>query len=33
MGGADSQMEFNEEGQLVVFDDGGTMYLEKRAEE
>ena len=33
MGGADSKMEFNEEGQLVVYDDGGTMYLEKRAEE
>ena len=33
MGGADSKMEFNEDGQLVVYDDGGTMYLEKRAEE
>lgn len=33
MGGADSRMEFNAEGQLVVYDDGGTMYLEKRAEE
>ena len=33
MGGADSKMEFNEEGQLVVYDDGGTMYLEKRTEE
>ena len=33
MGGADSRMAFNEEGQLVITDDGGTMYLEKRAEE
>ena len=33
MGGADSKMEFNEEGQLVVYDDGGTMDLEKRTEE
>ena len=33
MNGADSRMEFNAEGQLVVYDDGGTMYWEKRAEE
>lgn len=33
MGGADSKMEFNEEGQLVIYDDGGTMYLEKRTQE
>ncbi len=33
MGGEDSKIEFNEEGQLVVHDDGGTMYLEKRTEE
>ena len=23
----------NEEGQLVIYDDGGTMYLEKRTQE
>ena len=33
MNGADSKMEFNEEGQLLISDDGGTMYLEKRTEE
>ena len=33
MGGADSKMEFNEEGQLLISDGGGTMYLEKRTEE
>ena len=33
LNGADSKMEFNEEGQLLVTDDGGTMYLEKRADE
>ena len=33
MNGAASKMEFNEEGQLLVFDGGGTMYLEKRADE
>ncbi|MBR2099610.1 MAG: hypothetical protein IKH87_10155 [Firmicutes bacterium] len=33
MDGADSKMEFNEEGQLVIYDDGGTMYLEKRTQE
>ena len=33
MNGADSKMEFNEEGQLLISDGGGTMYLEKRTEE
>ena len=33
MGGADSKMEFNEAGQLLISDGGGTMYLEKRTEE
>ena len=33
MDGADSKMEFNEEGQLVIYDDGGTMYLEMRTQE
>lgn len=33
MNGADSKMEFNEAGQLLISDDGGTMYLEKRTEE
>ena len=33
MSGADSKMEFNADGQLVVYDNGGTMYLEKRTEE
>ncbi len=33
MDGADSKMEFNEDGQLVIYDDGGTMYLEKRTQE
>ncbi|MBP5750260.1 MAG: hypothetical protein J6X24_05690 [Firmicutes bacterium] len=33
MEGGDSKLEFNEAGQLTVSDDGGTMYLEKRAEE
>ena len=27
------KMEFNEEGQLLISDGGGTMYLEKRTEE
>ena len=31
--GAVSMMKFNEDGQLLVFDDQGTMYLEKRTEE
>ena len=33
MNGADSKMEFNEAGQLLISDGGGTMYLEKRTEE
>lgn len=33
MEGGVSKMEFNDEGQLVISDDGGAMYLEKRAEE
>lgn len=33
MNGADSKMEFNEDGQLLISDGGGTMYLEKRTEE
>ena len=33
MNGADSKMEFNEEGQRLISDGGGTMYLEKRTEE
>ena len=33
MNGEDSTMEFNEEGLLVISDDGGTMYLEKRTAE
>ena len=33
MGGSKSIMKFNDDGQLVVGDGGGTMYLEKRTEE
>ena len=33
MNGVDSKMSFNEDGQLVVEDNGGMMYLEKRADE
>ena len=33
LNGADSKMEFNEEGQLIVTDGSGTMYLEKRSGE
>ena len=33
MNGADSKMEFNDAGQLIVNDGGGTMYLEKRTDE
>ncbi len=31
--GAISLLKFNEDGQLLVYDDQGTMYLEKRTEE
>ena len=31
--GLDSQMAFNEDGQLVITEEGGQMILEKRAEE
>ena len=33
LNGVDSKMEFNEEGQLLVTDDGGTMHLKKRTDE
>ncbi|MBP5224271.1 MAG: hypothetical protein J6Z38_01635 [Lachnospiraceae bacterium] len=33
LNGADSKMEFNADGQLLVTDGGGTMYLEKRSGE
>ena len=33
LNGADSKMEFNADGQLLVTDDAGTMYLEKRTDE
>ncbi len=33
VGEGESKMEFNEAGQLVITDDSGVMYLEKRTEE
>ena len=33
MNGGESKLWFNEDGQLIVEDESGTMYLEKRTEE
>lgn len=33
MNGVDSKMEFNADGQLVISDDSGAMYLQKRTNE
>ena len=33
LGGVESKMEFGEDGMLIITDDSGVMYLQKRADE